>query len=467
MKLSLIFMLSFLISGLTGSLVLEISSYKTMENVLREEVEHHLISLTQSKVQVVDSFLENQKKILKIMSDIDSVEEALEKDSPLPKPPIEETINELNELIEANPFFYEIFILDENGIVVVSTNEDFVGENRFSDEYFIGAKNTSGAYIKDAYYSETTGGKFIAVSAPVFDDETKEFLGVIVIRISIDELMQLMIDTKGLGETEEIILVNREGFFLTPSRFLRGENKGVLTQKIDNENVENCLSMEEKSMHGSHDVIAPFLDYRGEEVVSTHERLKNMDWCLLVELEEKEAIDTPLKSFLTIQIIVSLVFIIIFSLIGFVIGIFFDKKYLARNKITQEVKQKKIANFLSKIKIRYFFLFGLIFAIGYFFLITSFFQGWQNAKFFDAIPDLIFFIIAFVVLGYAFKFKNKARRFLVWGAGLLCVTRLIEVPIQEYQVIVGTLGLIYWLPPFFLTFFGFLLVLSAFKEVVK
>ena len=110
----------------------------------------------------------------------------------------------------------------------------------------------------------------------------------------------------------------------------------------------------------------------------------------------------------------------------------------------------------------------MFFSIVYFFAATSFFQGWKKAKFFDDVPDLIFFTVAFGVFGSSFKLKDlKTRRLLAWGAGLLCVARLVEVPMQEYQAIVGTLGFGYWLFPFFLTFFGFVFSLFALRKVIK
>lgn len=128
----------------------------------------------------------------------------------------------------------------------------------------------------------------------------------------------------------------------------------------------------------------------------------------------------------------------------------------------------KLSKILSEIKLRYFFIFSLAFMIAYFFIITSFFQGWKNAKFFDAVPDLLILIVAFVLFGYAFKLKNiSARKYIVLGAGCICLQRLMEIPLQEYQAIVGVLPVSYWISSILLESFGVFSLFFGFKEVIK
>ncbi len=85
----------------------------------------------------------------------------------------------------------------------------------------------------------------------------------------------------------------------------------------------------------------------------------------------------------------------------------------------------------------------------------------------DDIPDLIFFVISFIVFGSAFKIKDLiARRFLAWGAGLLCLVKLSEIPLQELQAI-RMVSPFLWYPSMIITVLGFLLILVFFKEAVK
>jgi uncharacterized membrane protein YagU involved in acid resistance len=138
-----------------------------------------------------------------------------------------------------------------------------------------------------------------------------------------------------------------------------------------------------------------------------------------------------------------------------------------RMKNKTKSNEKVIFMFFKNLKLIYLFLFSLIFAIGYFFLVTSFFQGWENAKLFDDIPDLLIFIVGFMIFAYGLKIKNKKTRNLIMNGGLLiCLRRLLDVPFQEYQVILGhILTPFIWAPILILELVGLLLLITGFRRL--
>lgn len=129
-------------------------------------------------------------------------------------------------------------------------------------------------------------------------------------------------------------------------------------------------------------------------------------------------------------------------------------------------KGKGIINYLhnsslSRVNMFVVFILGIVVAIVWFFLITSFFQGWENAKFFDDIPDLFVFVVAFGIVFYSLKIKDSFKRKMFFIGGLLiCIRRLSDVLLQEYQEVVGQLlPFYYWSPVLIMEFSGFLLLL--------
>lgn len=97
---------------------------------------------------------------------------------------------------------------------------------------------------------------FIAV--PVFDEEKQQFLGVVAIQLPIAKMSELMTDKTGMGETGEVIVVGKDGWMLTDSRF--SKESTILKRQINTKPTETVLSGQTATL------IAP--DYRGIEIIA-------------------------------------------------------------------------------------------------------------------------------------------------------------------------------------------------------
>ena len=214
---------------------------------------------------------------------------------------IEEITLELKEFIKTQRDFYEIFVLDTNGKIVTSTEESNIGLDKSTDAYFLGAKE--GVFIKDAYYSATTKMRSIAISAPVLDDETGQWLGVLVARLDLTSLEEIACDRTGLGKTGEIYIVNKHGYMITPSRF---KEDTFLKLKVGSENSRAFLEDVKKFGSKPHlHVPFTYMDYRGVEVLGIHEHIPRMAWGLLAEIDAKEVL-APLDKLKIIFVVVML-----------------------------------------------------------------------------------------------------------------------------------------------------------------
>lgn len=413
--------------------------HQAQEDVLEEKVLYHLSSAAQSRAKHVETFLGRLKNKIEIA--------ATHKELPN---------EELKEIVEIDKAFFEVFVLDKDGKTVASSDESKVGLDKSDNAYFVNAREKT--YIKDIYYSET-----IRTKGPTFTVSTPYAGGVLVARLGMDELNEITTDRAGLGETGEVYLINKEAYMITPSRFKEGV---LLRQKVDTVNANNCFDMlgrsEEEGHMGHAAVTLTESDYRGVSVLGAHYPIRETDWCLLAEIDEKEVVGNLDSQIHKISVAVSIIVALFLILSGFVVGSLLEETCLGG-----KTKECKFVKLLSKIKIRCFFIFALVFSIAYFFTVVSFFQGWRNAKFSDDIPDLIFFVISFIIFGSAFKLKDLiARRFLAWGAGLLCLVKLSEIPLQELQAI-RTVSPFLWYPSMIISVLGFLFILVFFKEVVK
>jgi hypothetical protein len=369
-----------------------------------------------------------------------------------------ESFNEMKD-------YYNLILVSSEGYVIYQTvKKGSLGTNLewevnsnlgFSKIYFNTKENNQvsfdGPFIR--HYGEIYPKLFIM--APVYDES--KLLGYIAIIDEMDEIFEISKEIVGIGETEESYLINDKKLLISP---LTLEYLDILVQSINSENSENCFNETFPEHFERNESVSSFLDYRGEVVLGTHREIESIDWCLLTEVD-KEEVMMPMTKFLRNRIIFVGVIILLLTLVGFFVGKYFDKEVKGEKirKYPSEIK------FLKDLKLRYAFLFALFFAAGYLFIVTSLFQGFQNAKLFDDIPDMLVFVVGFMIFIVGLKIRNmKVRHFILYGGLLICLRRMFDIPLQEYQLLTGN-TLIIWVPVLAMELMGFLLILIGYRRL--
>ncbi|MGP8330525.1 MAG: ATP-binding protein, partial [Methanosarcinaceae archaeon] len=191
-------------------------------------------------------------------------------------------------------------------IVVASSNDD-VGTDRSAHEIFLNGKK--GYYASDMNSCEFTDNIVMNLAAPI--RKNNEVIGVLVLNFDAgEEISKITTDRTGLGKTGEVYVVNKDGYMITPSRFL---NDTFLKLDVDSENVNNCM-LHVGTAHIDHEAISSFENYMGIEVLGTHALIEGMQWYLLVEMDRGEALK-PLDK-LTNMLLSILLGLCIFGIIG-------------------------------------------------------------------------------------------------------------------------------------------------------
>ena len=173
--------------------------------------------------------------------------------------------------------------MDKEGIIVASSHED-TGIDKSTHEIFL--KGKEGVFVGDLHLSSFTHKYVLSISAPILPN--KQFAGALVINFQADkELFKITTNRAGLGETGEVYLVNKDGYMISPSRFI---DEVFLRQKIDIRHIHT----EEANPTEPFDTlpeeeIAIIKDYRGIEVLSVHTHLLEMGWCLVAQIDTEEA----------------------------------------------------------------------------------------------------------------------------------------------------------------------------------
>ncbi|MBW2330704.1 MAG: response regulator [Deltaproteobacteria bacterium] len=114
--------------------------------------------------------------------------------------------------------------------------------------------------------------------------EAGERIGVLIIRISVDQINAIMQRKEGLGDTGETYLVGSDLFMRSDSRFLK-ESAILSVKKVDTVTVKDAL--EERSGYRE-----KIIDYRGVPVFSVYApaEIEGLNWVIVAEKDVKEIV---------------------------------------------------------------------------------------------------------------------------------------------------------------------------------
>jgi len=301
--------------------------------IFSDRIENDLIILAELNARYAGILLEEEKEKLRTLADTELVESELE--AIVKERGSQENLNRLTkELIEIhendNDDFWEVYVIDLNSKVVSSSNPESMERKIETSIDFLSGEEE--ARVSEIYYSDILNKNVIDISAKIFTEE-EEQVGALVAVLTLKELSRI-VNVEGLGETGESYVINKEGFLITPAKYLKGENRGLLTQHIDTENARKCvdeiINREYKEEKEAHPVLVNYLDYRGEEVFGTHFPIPQSEWCVIVKIDSSEVFSSSRNVFLKNLIVLPVIILLIFTFLAFSCGRFLDK-YRERN----------------------------------------------------------------------------------------------------------------------------------------
>ncbi len=293
-----------------------LNTYETTKDIRENQIrftEQSLEAIAVSRAKHVQTYLDQNIERFKLVTSRNKLRAELKQynqdSSNEHLVAIEEIIKDAAESVSE---FERICVISLQGEIISSTNPDFIGKNIADKEFF-----KTGLRSEKIYLLNEEGIPKLFVSGPFILDG--EIIGVGITVVKTDYLDSIMTERTGFAETEEIYLINREGYMVTPSRFALD---AVFNQQVDTLNAKSCWIDEidpEKNIIHNHKIVLSEKDYRNVTVVGTHIYMQEMDWCLLAEQDFNESIASAEESIkniwlFTLGVIITLILIaVIFS----------------------------------------------------------------------------------------------------------------------------------------------------------
>ena len=175
--------------------------------------------------------------------------------------------------------FEALLLLDpETGDVLVASDPQEEGQNKADRLYFLDGRFAP--TVQGPYYSPQLQVPAATAAAPVFAADG-QLIGVLAGRLDLEELNSIVQRRAGLHQSDDVYLVNTTNLFVTQPRF--AADAAVLQHGVFTTAVNDCLA-------GSDVISTQGVDYRDVPVVGVYHWLPQYGLCLVVELDQAEAL---------------------------------------------------------------------------------------------------------------------------------------------------------------------------------
>jgi len=183
------------------------------------------------------------------------------------------------ETIKHALHFEEIFLIDSNGLLILSSNETKKGEFRGLQSYFSKGLTGPGTFVQTQSFSSRSEGVNSVVSVCPVVDRYGKTIGVLAGRAGMSTLNKIIQERTGLGASGETILVGSNHVLLTASRFPGYPPGGTYIHTME---VTSALA---RHKNGS----GLYEDYRRVPVILTYRWLPELDVALIAKQDQSEA----------------------------------------------------------------------------------------------------------------------------------------------------------------------------------
>ena len=187
----------------------------------------------------------------------------------------DELASVLETVIRETSDAQELFILDLDGTVRVSTRPEHVGASQANEVLF--QRGISHTTVQNLYTSTLTNGPTITVSTPLFDNNGKgQRVGVLAGNLSLERIDRLILERTGLGQTGASYLVGKDHRLVHALL-----NSGAYAGGVASTGIDGAIA--------GQDGRGLYVDYKGIPVIGVYRWLADHDAALLVEMSQSEA----------------------------------------------------------------------------------------------------------------------------------------------------------------------------------
>jgi signal transduction histidine kinase len=271
-------------------LVVSFFHYRTAKDARLQEVYNHMVSLSEAKKLRMQGIIKLRKEQIimlqlreQMIGNLDIYQSTKSTARLLA---LTNTLKNINAKI---PSFQDIYLVSMDGVVQVSTSEAMQGTDLSEHESFKHA--LKGELCLHDFFFDSDSRLYINMGGVLKQGDKK--VGILIIKSKADDILTLVNDYTGLGDTGETVLakkLNGKIFFMTSTRFHNIKNDSLLLDS----NVSVPMKL---ALAGKEQLFTNGLDYRKQPVIASTKYLKEVGWGMVTKIDRSEALG-PLNTIL-------------------------------------------------------------------------------------------------------------------------------------------------------------------------
>jgi serine phosphatase RsbU (regulator of sigma subunit) len=341
----------FLLIALSPATIVTFINYHISSSSQKKEVTNNLISITESKVNQIETFIDERERNVATIARIPQVVEAIETYKNILKKSGVNSLEYKNFDNKLRPFltnyleifgYSNIFLISQDGDVVFSVKRiKDISSNLYKKTYnnpelakvFDRSKTLMQVEVSNFNYYTATNEPALFIATPVLKSDI--VIGVVVLQIDNKELYKVVNDYTGLGKTGETILGSKiygKIFFTAPTR----HDPNAAFKRIVNSNTKekNLLEQAIKGIKGNNINI----DYRNKETIAAWRYLPSLNGGIIVKIDTEEAL-ASLKDQKNIVIILATATLFLVFIAAILVAQSISKPIVELTTVVKEISQ--------------------------------------------------------------------------------------------------------------------------------
>ncbi|HKA32301.1 MAG TPA: cache domain-containing protein, partial [Candidatus Binatia bacterium] len=181
---------------------------------------------------------------------------------------------------ETNASYVDVMIADTEGTIVASSSKSLLQQGKnLKDVGVSGIPEGDALSVTPVFFSSAAQQHVMIILAPIHDNNAK-VVGRVALEVELRPIQRLIEERSGLGQSGEVIIVDRGRRLLTQSRFT--EESTILKSLPDSNPIR--LGVENQKGHDTSN------DYRGVPVIAAYRPLPEIGAALIAKIDRSEGL---------------------------------------------------------------------------------------------------------------------------------------------------------------------------------